>query len=168
MSDYKDYTIKAKLERHTEIKKALRSLGAVYLGLDKQTDYYYETEVGKLKYRRGNIENLITHYKRDLVNGIEKSTVYRYEKNPSLKEIEELKSTRKLIGITYKERDIYILKNIKIHLDYIPDNEYFLEIEAIDRENLFTDTELQQQCLSLIKRLQIPKDDLTRTGYLEK
>ncbi len=167
MSNYKDYTIKARLENHAEVEAILQSLDAEFIGLDKQTDYYYETEIGKLKYRDGNIENLITHYKRDIVDGIERTTVYRYDKNPTDKEINDLKSVKKQIGTTYKERKIYILDNIKIHLDFIPDNKYFIEIEAIDRDNRFTDKELREQCFSLKSRLMISDEMLIKTGYFK-
>ena len=166
MTDYKDYTIKARVIDIETIERLLIQMNARFVGLDKQIDYYFETENGKLKYRQGTIENLITHYKREFRDGIERTTVYRYDKNPSPEQIARLKTEKKQIGMTEKERKIYWLDNIKIHLDQLPDGQCFIEIEAIDRENNFTDEELKRQCMQIKSRLHIHDNDLVKTGYM--
>ena len=166
MTDYKDYTIKARVIDIETIERLLIQMNARFVGLDKQIDYYFETENGKLKYRQGTIENLITHYKREFRDGIERTTVYRYDKNPSPEQIARLKTEKKQIGMTEKERKIYWLDNIKIHLDQLPDGQCFIEIEAIGRENNFTDEELKRQCMQIKSRLHIHDNDLVKTGYM--
>ncbi len=59
---YKDFTIKAKLLDSEKIVAQLMAIKAEFIGLDLQTDHYFETKKGKLKWREGTIENLITHY----------------------------------------------------------------------------------------------------------
>lgn len=166
MDDYKDYTIKAKLTDFVSIENILASLKADFAGLDEQTDYYFETEKGKLKYRQGTIEKLITHYERSLKDGIEKTTVYQYDKNPTIDQINELRAKRRQIGVTYKQRKIYTISNVKIHLDKLPNGECYIEIEANDLVNKFTESELRNQCLSIKSKLLIPDSDLVLTGYL--
>ena len=164
--DYKDYTIKAKLNDFDSVEKILTLINATYIGLDYQTDYYFETEKGKLKYRQGTIENLITHYEREIKNGIEKTTVYQYDKNPTVDQINKLRTEKQQIGVTNKERKIYTVNNVKIHLDKLPDGQHYIEIEAIDLTNRFTDNELESQCLTIKSKLLISDNDLVTTGYL--
>lgn len=166
MTNYKDYTIKAKVSDTETIERLLTQMNANYVGLDIQTDFYFETEKGKLKYRQGTIENLITHYERAIISGVERTIVYRYDKNPTIDQIEKLRKGQKQIGVTKKERKIYRIDNIKIHLDKLPDGQRFIEIEASDLTNQFTDTDLMIQCLRIKSKLLIRDNDLVKTGYL--
>lgn len=165
---YKDFTIKARVSSAEEIENTLRSLKAEFIGIDLQTDHYFETDKGKLKWRRGTIENLITHYERFHDAGIERTAVYRYDLNPTQDQINELQHNRKLIGITRKQRKIYLLHNVKVHLDKLSNEEEFIEIEAIDRDNQFSADELKNQCLEIKSKLNLSKRDLIPTGYFEK
>lgn len=165
---YKDFTIKARLKDFSKVETLLNNMNSTYIGLDEQTDYYFETNKGKLKLRQGTIENLITHYERVVEAGIEKTIVYKYDKDPSAEQITRFRQGKKLIGIVEKTRKIYTLNNLKIHLDKMRDGQCFLEIEAIDLENTFTDNELVNQCMELQSKLEISDDDLIMTGYLDK
>ena len=165
---YKDYTIKARISSSSLIEDRLRKLNAEFIGVDSQTDTYFETTRGKLKLREGTIENLITHYKRSPENGAEKTSVYRYELNPSEEEIEKLKSSHSQIGVIKKERRIYLINHIKIHFDKMPNGDEFIEIEAIDRHNEFSNEELKQQCLDLKNKLGIHESEIVPTGYLKQ
>lgn len=80
---YKDFTLKAKLSNPVAMERTLLESGAKFLGADHQKDTYFKTGKGKLKVREGTIENLITHYERTTEGGIEKTTVFRYDLNPS-------------------------------------------------------------------------------------
>lgn len=163
---YKDFTVKASVQNLVPIEKALAAVNAIYIGLDVQTDYYFETDNGKLKLRQGVIENVIAHYKRELQDGVEKTTVFRYDENPTPDQINQLKMERKLTGVITKHRKIYQVDNLKIHLDTFQDSQHFIEIEAIDRTNLFSETDLKNQCLALKAKLGIPDSDLLKTGYI--
>jgi predicted adenylyl cyclase CyaB len=163
--NYKDFTIKARLKDLKKTEDILISLNARYVGEDAQTDYYFQTEKGKLKYRKGTIEHLITHYERAEIDGMEKTTVYRYDLNPSEEQIALLKAGHKLIGVVSKQRKIYRLNHLKFHLDTLPDGACFLEIEAIDLTDSFTEKELQDQCLRIWNMLGLSARDVIQTGY---
>ena len=162
---YKDYTIKAKLEDMQLLERRLREINAVFVGVDHQVDHYFETLSGKLKWREGTIEKLITHYERVVEQGVERTIVYRYDLNPSDEEINELRLRRQIATIR-KLRKIYLVGNVKIHLDQLPDGQQFVEIEAIDRNNAFRNEDLRNQCLATKSRLGIPDEDMIPTGYL--
>lgn len=164
---YKDYTIKARVTSNKVVEEMLAQLHSIFVGIDHQTDIYFKVDRGKLKLRQGTIENLITHYERTHEGDAEKTEVFRYDVNPSAKEIEHLKSTHHQIGVVQKERKIYFVNNIKVHLDKLLNGEEFIELEAIDRENKFTNEELKQQCLDLKNKLGIRESDQVQTGYLK-
>jgi adenylate cyclase, class 2 len=163
---YKDYTLKAKISSGKEVEKKLAQLNSRFVGIDLQTDTYFQVENGKLKLREGTIENLITHYERTHQGEAEKTRVYRYDVNPTPAEIQKLRSTHQQIGIIEKERKIYFIDHIKVHLDKLPNGEEFLELEAIDTQNRFSDDELKRHCLDIKEKLGIQEKDILQTGYL--
>lgn len=163
---YKDFTIKATLKNSEAIEAAIQEMNAMFVGLDTQTDHYFSVSKGKLKLREGVIENLITHYERVFENGLERTIVYRYEINPSKSQIDELFGKYTKIGTTQKERKIYKIDLVKIHLDRLPDGMEFIEIEAMDINNDFSIQELQEHCLSMKLKLGLPDNSLIQTGYL--
>lgn len=163
---YKDFTIKARISDPLRIEDLLKKMDAQNLGTDHQIDTYFKVEKGKLKWRKGTIENLITHYERIAENGLEKTIVYRYDLNPSEEKILMLFSTYQKLGILEKERKIFFIDNIKIHLDKTKDGNTFLEIEASDENNKRSLKELHEQCLNIKDVLKISDSDLMKTGYL--
>ena len=163
---YKDYTIKARITSTQLMETKLAQLNSKFMGVDHQTDTYFRVEKGKLKHRQGTIENLITHYERTHEGDAEKTKVYRYDVNPSQEEIQKLKNTHQQIGIVQKQRKIYFVDNVKIHLDKTANGDEFIELEAIDRENQFTSEELKQQCLDIKNKLGIRDNDQVPTGYI--
>src|SRR5579859_2073907 len=116
---YQDFTLKDRVSDLEKMEKALLAINATYIGLDWQRDIYFSVAKGKLKWRQGIIENLITHYKRVDENGLEKTVVYRYDLNPTPEQINELYHRHGEIGSFEKERRIFYLNKVKIHLDTI-------------------------------------------------
>jgi adenylate cyclase class 2 len=163
--DYKDYTLKARVTDLDRFHERLIVLSATFVGTDHQRDHYFSTTKGKLKWRQGTIENLITHYERITEQGAERTIVYRYDLHPTPQDLDELQQSSKLIQVIEKTRHIYLLDHLKIHLDQLPSGDQFVEIEAIDRTNQFTQAELMQHCISLLEKLGIPPETLIPTGY---
>ena len=163
---YKDFTIKAKVADFSSIENALQNLNPTFVGIDRQKDTYFKVPKGKLKLRQGTIENLITKYERVDVEGVEKTTVYQYDLNPTEEQISKIFREHEVIGIIEKERKIYFLGNIKIHLDKTRGDKTFIEIEAIDADDSKSAEELRRQCLGMKEKLGILDSQLTKTGYL--
>jgi adenylate cyclase class IV len=103
-----------------------------------------------------------------LENGLERTIVYRYEINPSQVAVDDLLRQHTKIGTTHKERTIYKIDHVKIHLDRLPDGSEFIEIEAMDINNDFSTQDLQEHCLSMKLKLGIPDSSLVQSGYLIK
>lgn len=166
MLHYLDCTLKARIQHVEDVTRRLIELGSQYMGLDRQHDTYFEVPHGKLKYRKGTLGTLITHYERTVVDLVEKTQVYRYDVNPSEDEIRELFLNFKVVGETEKSRTLYQLNNVTIHMDQLPNGNSFIEVEAKDFENKKSPSELQAQCLDLFERLGILESDYIPTGYL--
>ena len=163
--DYKDYTLKARVIDLDPLHARLKELNATFVGTDYQRDHYFATTKGKLKWRQGTIENLITHYERITEQEAERTIVYRYDLHPTPEDLVQLQKSNELIQIIEKTRHIYLIAHIKIHLDLLPSGDQFLEIEAIDRENQFSHSELLQHCTDLQQKLGIPSENRIPTGY---
>lgn len=166
MLNYLDFTLKASLTDKEKVVQKLFELGADFLGIDEQHDFYFHTEKGKLKYRKGSLGTLITHYERFLVDNSEKTHVYRYDVDPSEESVKQLYLTHDLLGETQKSRTLFQWENVTIHLDLLPDGNTFIEVEAKDFEQELTESELQQKCRGLFDYLEIPDRDLRQSGYL--
>jgi predicted adenylyl cyclase CyaB len=164
---YRDVTIKARLTEPLNVERILKNLNAQFIGIDFQKDTYFHVSKGKLKLRTGTIENLITHYERISDGQAERTIVYHYDLNPTGSEIEALFKKYQPLKTIEKKRKIYLIANLKIHIDTLPDQSNFLEIEARDRTDSIDLEQLKNQCLSLIKTLEIAEDELLPTGYLE-
>lgn len=166
MLSYKDFTLKAHLKNRIIVEQKLMDLGAILVGEDYQHDYYFKISNGKLKYRKGTLGSLITHYERFVASKAEKTQVYRYDPNPSDEEVQQLFDQHKLIGEIQKIRRIYQFKNSTIHLDTLSNGEVFVEIEAKDFNEQSSDESLQAQCWDIFAQLSISKDDVIPTGYM--
>ena len=55
--------IKARTKRLSAIRDYLLNHGAEFIGVDEQTDTYFDVGSGRLKLRQGKIENNLIYYK---------------------------------------------------------------------------------------------------------
>lgn len=166
MLNYQDVTLKARVSNVEQIEVRLVDVGACYIGEDHQHDIYFTCTVGKLKFRNGTLGTLITHYERILMDCAEKTHVYRYDVNPSEEEVHQLYAMHEVIGETHKIRKLYQLENVSIHLDLLPSGEKFIEVEAKDYAEIFSEEQLKMQCQKLFEDLQLTNVDRLETGYL--
>jgi adenylate cyclase, class 2 len=164
---YADITIKARCVNPEEAESILHQLNAVYQGVDMQKDTYYETEYGKLKHRQGNIENVLIQYKRHQLEGVKKTEVLLYLKNPSALTLEAVCGNKKVLKEIQKLRKIFFIDNVKFHIDQVKGIGCFLEIEAIDLDGSVGEEVLLQQCNYYRELLHIEDHDLIQDAYFE-
>ena len=157
--------IKALCKNHEEVRNRVLSLNARYLGCDHQIDHYFKIRRGRLKLRNGSIEKNLIHYQRPNRKGPKLSAVKLYPVHEPEKLDALLSSALETLVIVDKQREIYFIANIKIHLDRVKDLGSFLEIEAIDEDNRFSDEELWHQCQRLMDLLKISPGDLIHNSY---
>lgn len=157
--------IKARCRNQNRIREILEKRGAIYVGIDKQTDTYFNVRGGRLKLREGSTENVLVYYLREEVSGPKRSDVILYQSaNPeALKRI-----LTESLGIRVKvekEREIYLIDNVKFHLDNVKNLGRFVEIEAQDRDGSRTPNELKKQVYDFMRIIGIKKEELVKGSY---
>ena len=138
--------------------------------MDYQVDTYFCGPRGRLKIREGNIENCLVWYLRENVAAPKPCDyqIIKFQKNDF--RLAELKSLLTMsLGILIrveKTREIFIDKNVKIHLDTVPNLGKFVEIEvfATDSQN---EQNLCRQCEYFLNRFDIGEDQLVAKSYAD-
>lgn len=157
--------IKARCSDHERIRRELSVRHADFAGKDHQVDTYFNSGSGRLKWREGNIENNLIYYQRPDREGPKAShcILYRIEKGTHLKDI--LEQAMGVMVIVDKEREIYFIDNIKIHLDKVKGLGTFLEIEAQSEAGGLAEEILERQCRQLMGDLGVREEDLLADSY---
>jgi predicted adenylyl cyclase CyaB len=156
--------IKARCSDPGQVRAVLRQRNARFAGLDRQVDTYFRVSEGRLKLREGNIENALIYYHRPNQAGPKTSDVLLHPATPGsgLKEILAA-ALGELVAVD-KQREIYYLDNVKIHLDRIESLGEFVEIEAAGDEHADRGA-LLAQCQELMAAFGIREEDLVSESY---
>jgi len=145
-----------------KIREILRDNNAEFRGLDIQTDTYFNIPKGRLKIRRGNIENYLIYYERENNKGPKKSDVICID-SPSLELEKLLKSALGILIKVNKKREIYYIENVKFHIDDVVGLGKFFEIEAIGENH--ERSKLKKQCEYYMSLLGIDQSILISESY---
>ncbi len=161
----KTFEFKAKVSEIDRYEAKLQSLNPVFQGTDHQIDTYFHTTSGRLKLREGTIENALIQYDRENSNGSKESqiTLYKHTPDPALKAI----LTRQLgiKTVVDKKRKIYFIDNVKFHFDFVENLGSFIEVEAIDTQDVFTQAELKNQCDHYFRFFELTLGDTIHQSY---
>ncbi|MFC2115016.1 class IV adenylate cyclase [Bacteroidota bacterium] len=157
--------IKALCKNQERIRGVLTGRNADFMGKDHQVDTYFVSAEGRLKLREGNIENNLIYYERPDQEGPKTShcILFSTVKDSSLKEI--LSKSMGILVVVDKEREIYFLDNVKVHLDLVDGLGTFVEIEAQSEEGDLSEEYLQGQCSKLMEEFGIVEADLVSDSY---
>jgi predicted adenylyl cyclase CyaB len=128
-----NFEFKARLNNEQQVRAALKRLDARFVGTDHQIDTYFRVPSGRLKVREGRLENALIFYRRSNVRRARQATVEMMllPRRNSLRAI--LARSLGTLAVVDKRREIYFVKNVKIHLDRVHRLGKFLEVEAISR-----------------------------------
>jgi predicted adenylyl cyclase CyaB len=155
--------IKAKCLNPREIRKILENENAEFKGKRNQIDTYFNVTSGRLKLRESDDENHLIHYNRPDREDPKISEFGLYKtQGTMLKEL--LVKALGVLTIVDKEREIYLLNNIKFHIDEVKGLGSFVEIEAMGNGNS-DKGKLLDQCKYYIKLLRIKDDELLPFSY---
>jgi predicted adenylyl cyclase CyaB len=156
--------IKARCADLSRAREILTRQKAEFRGLDHQVDTYFNVRSGRLKLREGEIENALIFYNRENRAGPKESnvTLFRCGKDSPLKEI--LTESLGVLTRVDKQREIYFIDNVKIHLDTLRDFGRFIEVEAIG-DGVRSKPELLKQCEYYLDLFGVSKEDLVPVSY---
>jgi predicted adenylyl cyclase CyaB len=159
--------IKARYEDLSRARSIARRLRARFLGIDRQRDTYYRTRQGRLKLRESSQggARLIPYHRPDR-RGPKKSD---YALLP-VADPAQLKSLlRELLGISIvvdKVREIYLIGNVRVHLDRVKGLGRFFELEAV-YESAARESVERRKVARLLVEFGIASRDLLTGSYRE-
>lgn len=159
------FEIKARCASLDKARTRLRQTNPKFVGKDHQIDTYFVVPEGRLKLREGDIENSLIYYRRENQSGPKISQIIWSDTTHTDAELRNvLTSALDVMVVVDKHREIYFLNNIKIHLDLVVDLGTFIEIEALDHDGQ-SNEELEEQCSTLMRVLEISEKDLIKVSY---
>ncbi len=126
----KNLEIKVKLSSHNEVKTILIKNKIHFEGLLIQKDIYYKVDKGILKLRIENDNQTLIFYDRNEKSKKRWSDYHLLEINKT----DGNKYLKRFLGvltIVNKKRELYLYDNTRIHLDYVKNLGYFLELETV-------------------------------------
>jgi adenylate cyclase, class 2 len=156
--------IKARCAKPDRVRAVLQEREARFAGLDAQVDTYFHVTEGRLKLRDGKIENTLIYYWRPNESGPKTSDVLLHKTEPGSGLKEVLVAALGVLIEVKKQREIYYLGNVKIHIDQVERLGGFVEIEAAGGETA-DHSELLCQCRELMEAFGIRQEELVAESY---
>ena len=129
---------------------------------EKQTDIYYKTNRGRLKLRIINDSDgsLILYSRAENKN--KRISKYTISKSRDFRELDFiLRKQFKVLVTVIKKREIFIYKNIRVHIDKVKNLGRFLEIEIIYDDLI----KAKKQMNELIDLLSLDENKLIKVSY---
>ena len=157
--------IKARCPDVGPVRARLRREGARYIGEDHQVDTYFRVARGRLKLREGAIERNLIFYHRADEQGPKTSRVMLEPVAPGAGLKALLTAALGTLVVVDKRREIYVISNVKFHLDRVENLGAFVEIEAIDQDGARGEEALREQCAYYLALLGLPQEDLVPVSY---
>jgi predicted adenylyl cyclase CyaB len=154
---------KARCDNHNRVRSILRDRRARYVGADHQVDTYFHVPRGRLKLREGTIENSLIFYSRPDLTGLKQSDVTLAPLQPNTELRTVLAHALGVLVTVDKEREIYFVDNVKVHLDQVQGLGAFLEVEAIGA--LPEKEHLEQQCQEFLLAFGVREEDFVAGSY---
>ncbi len=159
--------LKARYEDLGRLRERCESLGAESQEPERQIDTYFRVAHGRLKLReslRSGAE--LIYYTRADVAGAREShcEIYQVEDAEGLKTI--LKRSLGVQGVVAKRREIFVIGNVRIHLDKVQDLGTFVELEGIV-ENAAELPVVAEEVRALQRALAIDDRSLVKESYAD-
>ncbi len=154
--------LKIKVDSFRKIKKLLRKTNAEFRGTLRQKDIYFSiNSKGLLKLRRQNGNYELIYYNRNEGKG--KRFSYYNVINLKGKQVEEtLKKLGRVETIIEKTRELYYLKDTRIHLDKVKSLGKFVELETLV---ISTKSEAASRFAFVIEALELDYQNQIRKSY---
>lgn len=159
--------LKARLQSLASARQVAKSLADSRLPDQHQIDTYFNCQDGRLKLREivGERAELIAYRRPDL-SGPKASNYYVLPVSEPERFKEALATTLGIRSRVEKHREIFLHKNVRIHLDLVKGLGEFLEFEAVLSKE-YAAAESQQLVDELRVRFAIADADLLQTSYGE-
>ena len=157
--------IKARCTDPDALRQRIMAFDPKVIGTDHQVDTYFGVPNGRLKLRRGNIENTLIAYGRPNISGPKLSNVSLYKPLETEQLYTVLTKALPVLVEVDKSREIYFVDNVKFHIDEVVGLGSFMEIEAIDETGSVSTKVLREQCDFYCEVLGVKEKDLIDRSY---
>ena len=163
----KNIEIKARCADLKRVRKLLKQLPARLEGTDRQTDTFFQVTEGRFKLRESSLYGaLLIPYLRSDSKG-PKSSEYTLIQTPeALKTKNLLSRILGVRGVIEKKREIYVYRNVRIHLDQVKNLGAFIEFEAVVSPHDNESTS-HSNIDYLMNYLKIAEKDLISGAYID-
>jgi adenylate cyclase, class 2 len=156
---------KARCDDHEPYRKKLEVMNAYFKGKDHQKDTFFNVVHGRLKLREGTLENYLIYYERRDEIGPKSSNVELFRTKPASNIKNILERALGELRVVEKDREIYFVDNVKVHLDDVKNLGKFIEVEAIDLDGTLGEETLRLQCDKFLRMFKIKEQDLVENSY---
>lgn len=157
--------IKARTNNLSRLQEIAKNLSTSHLGLDIQTDTYFQTTEGRFKLRESSLKGAyLVPYLRPDTAGPKKS---EYAMIPVVNGEQVKDLFTKILGVIKsikKKRDIYLINNVRVHLDEVENLGTFMEFEAV-YENPADEPLERIKVRELLEKFGIQDSDLITHSY---
>ena len=158
--------IKARCADLDALRRRAEAVATDYVGLDRQVDTYFRTASGRLKLRESSLSGgQLVPYRRADVAGPRRSD---YRVIPVSDPAGTLELLAELLGVhrvVRKEREIFLYRNVRIHLDRVEGLGSFMELEAVFDGSPEAEPEQQAVVDWLLAELGVKPEDLVASSY---
>ena len=163
----KNIEFKAKGPSHELLRSRAREMGAVKQGLLRQHDTYFRVRKGRKKIRKisGSHSELITYFRSDKQQARESRYFVRRLLFPDITHF-ILKLRHGILAEVIKERELWLCKSVRIHLDDVQGLGQFMELEAVVSQ-AGSPQEAERQCHAVMDKLEITQDDMIASSYCD-
>jgi len=158
--------IKARCRDLAAARKAASRLATRHLGIDHQVDTYFSTRSGRLKLRESSLSGgqLVPYLRADSAGP--KRSDYR------VIPVDDAPGLLRLLGailgvhrIVRKEREIFLVENVRIHLDRVDRLGEFVELEAVFDGSAAAEAAQHREVERLMNELGVRAEDLVAMSY---
>lgn len=156
--------------RYPDLNKArdtALAMGARFLWKDSQVDTYFFTSKGKLKLRESKLNGseLLPYVKTSQADHKRSD----YARIPVTEPVLVKKLFDELLGRKLevrKEREVYLVGNVRVHLDQVQQLGAFLEFEAVFEEDTPAVVAAEQRKVTeLMQKFDVKSEDLLDVSY---
>jgi len=159
--------IKAAYPELAKARAICEKLNATFVGIDHQTDTYFKVPNGRLKLRESSLSGAyLIPYLRPNESGPKKSEYARL----TVEEVEKTKALfTQILGldlVVKKSREIYLIGNVRVHLDEVEGAGSFFEFEAVYSEDSAEQRAVEERKVNeLLKTFAISPEALQTSSY---
>lgn len=158
--------IKARCSDLAAAREIAVRLSTRHLGVDEQTDTYFVTKQGRLKLRESSLSGgQLIPYLRPDQPGPKRAD---YQVIPVADPTTLKRALGEILGVhrvVTKRREIFLVDNVRIHLDEVEGLGRFLELEAVFDGTPDSEAEERRKVDALMRELGVAEADLIDVSY---